>query len=395
MSITIEPLGHTTRNDDSERRCFVLEDDGDVGENRAELWFRFNKEIALPDDNDCDAYLLAVIMDAMRRKQNVHVKGSVSGYLLSNLVEYQSAWAKWLPDIYSQVDVVCDRVRETEGKVPGAVCAFSGGVDASFSVWRHSQSKWSHRSKDVKLCAIVHGFDIPLPDELAFAGAAARAEETLHDLGIPLLQVKTNYRSLSKLSWEHSFSCALVAVLNNLKGHVGTCLIGSSEPYDSLVIPWGSSPITDHLLSSGDFEVIHDGASHSRTEKIRELMEWNAGVENLRVCWEGELKDRNCGRCEKCVRTKLNFLAAGHEIPSCFPTSDILEDLRHIRLQNETVRAEWLQIYEYAKANNISSPWVRQVRSVVNKRPLADRRLPRGSFRREAVKRLIKILRVP
>ena len=388
MKIIIEPQENLTSDDGVERRC-LLSDVGSGAEKRAELWFRFNKQFELPSDEDCDSYLLASIMNAMKLKKSIHVKGSVSAHLLGNLVEYQSAWAKWLPEIYSQVDVTCDHVRETEHKMPGSICAFSGGVDASFSVWRHSQNKWSHRSKYIKLCAMVHGFDIPLVDEVAFTNAATRAENTLDDLSIPLFEIKTNYRTLSKVSWEHSFLCALVAALNNLKSQAGTCVVGSSEPYDSLVIPWGSSPITDYLLSSGDFEVIHDGASHSRTEKVGELLDWNKGVENLRVCWQGELKDRNCGRCEKCVRTKLNFLATGHDIPTCFPTSDIIEDMKHIRLSNDVVRAEWLQIYHHAKANNIDSPWVRHAWSVVNRRSLTDRLLPKGSLRREAAKRII------
>jgi hypothetical protein len=402
MRFIIEPLGRTTRDDVSERRCVVVLDAREAGHQRTELWFQFGKEIVLPKDDDCDAYLLAVIMSAMKYKADVHVKGSVSEQLLSNLVEYQAAWAKWLPGSFTQVEITCDDVRVDERKLPGAVCAFSGGVDASFSVWRHSQSKWSHRSKDVALCAIVHGFDIPLADEVAFENAAERAQRTLGDLDIPLQRVKTNFRTVfDRVPWGHAFSCALAAVLNNLKAHVGTCLIGSSEPYDSLVIPWGSSPITDHLLGSGDFDVIHDGASHSRTEKVRELLDWKVGVENLRVCWQGEFKDRNCGRCEKCVRTKLNFLAVGHGIPSCFPQSDMLDDMRHITLNSDAVRAEWQQIYRYAQDHNIDSPWLRQMRAVINKRPLVDRLAPiidtlapERSARREAIKWVIQKARL-
>ena len=48
-------------------------------------------------------------------------------------------------------------------------------------------------------------------------------------------------------------------------------LIGSSEPYDALVIPWGSSPITDYLLSGDRLSIVHDGAGFSRTDKVAEV----------------------------------------------------------------------------------------------------------------------------
>ncbi len=59
----------------------------------------FDSSIEPPSADDCDSYLLAVIMDAMKENRNIIVKGTVSAQLLSNLVEYQTAWNKWLPDL--------------------------------------------------------------------------------------------------------------------------------------------------------------------------------------------------------------------------------------------------------------------------------------------------------
>jgi hypothetical protein len=66
-------------------------------------------------------------------------------------------------------------------------------------------------------------------------------------------------------------------------------------------------------------EVRHDGAGRSRTEKVAYLATWEQGMPLLRVCWEGRVPDGNCGRCEKCVRTRLNFHIAGVESPACLP----------------------------------------------------------------------------
>jgi len=390
MLIQLVPLEHEITNNSFVRRCKIKRTNSDGLEDEIDFWFKIDKSVSLPQDDDCDAYLLAIVMDAMKENKNIEVKGGVSKQLLSNIVEYQAAWNKWLPNIYSQIDITCDYIRDDIKKVPGAICAFSGGVDSTFSVWRHSQLKCSHRSQKINLSSIVHGFDIPLNDKTAFNNARSRSQKALSDVGINLMPIETNYRRISRVNWEHSFSCALVATLSNFKNVAGTCIVGSSEPYDSLVIPWGSSPITDHLLSSGEFVVIHDGASHSRTEKVKEISTWKAGAENLRVCWQGDLKDRNCGVCEKCVRTKLNFLAVKAPIPTCFPKSNIINDLNGVALNNDVVRAEWRQLYEIAGKNRIEEPWVQKLPAIINRKTIIERVLPKGSTRREIIKNLTR-----
>ncbi len=354
--IVIEPSEIEITRHHQIRRCLIKRYNNDKLINQSELWFKFSKSIPLPEDADCESYLLGVIMDAMAENRDIIIKGQVSKQLLSNLVEYQSAWHKWLPHIYSCINITVDTIKNDNVSADGAICAFSGGVDATFSVWRHTRKLCSHRSQEIKLCAIVHGFDIPLNDETAFENARKTAEKTLDDIHVKLEPITTNYRQISKASWEHACACALASALCNFKTVTGTGIIGSSEPYDSLVIPWGSSPITDHLLSSSAFNIIHDGAGYNRTEKIKEISSWSTGVNHLRVCWQGDLKDKNCGQCEKCVRTKFNFLAAGEPVPACFPDSNITEDLSKISLVSEVALAEWRQLYKYAQTNNIELP---------------------------------------
>ncbi|PHS71466.1 MAG: hypothetical protein COB23_00350 [Methylophaga sp.] len=372
------------------RRCTVKREDDNAQVDLQTLWFQFPETIKLPEDSDCDSYLLALLMDAMYENRKIIVKGSVSQILLSNLVEYQSAWHKWLPDVYHIVDIGVESIRDNDGPVPGAICAFSGGVDATFSVWRHSQKRNSYRSQTINLCAFVHGFDIPLSDEMAFESANNIAIETLRDIDISLIPVKTNYREISNVNWEHSHGCALVATLSHFKHVAGTCIVGSSDPYDKLDVAWGSSPITDHLLGSDGFRVMHDGSSHYRVEKVKEILDWKVGAHNLRVCWQGELKDRNCGKCEKCLRTQCNFLANGSAIPSCFPKKGSKNiNLEHLSIYKEGLRLEWIQNLNFALKNKIQQPWVSQLTIIhANKKRLVDIVFPQGSFRRKVIRKV-------
>ena len=313
--------------------------------------------------------------------------------------------------------MVVDNINDQEIPVFGAICAFSGGVDATFSVWRHSQQKYSYRSQKINVCSIVHGFDIPLTDTQAFINSKNKATNTLKDININLLPIYTNYRNISKCSWEHTFGSALVATLSNFKYVSGTCIIGSSDDYNNPNYPYGSSPLTDHLLSSDSFKVIHDGSSHNRTEKVKEISEWEIGIDNLRVCWEGELNDSNCGKCEKCLRTQANFLANRLAIPSCFPDIDNIET-KILNLKQEkfnTIIEEWKDIIFYTKKKNIQGTWVNHIEKIINgdmiiskndcpsnkdflhkiiiyakKNPIVNILLPLGSQRRMKIGKLLK-----
>ncbi|MEM9772855.1 MAG: hypothetical protein AAF889_14910, partial [Cyanobacteria bacterium P01_D01_bin.73] len=206
----LEPIKSEVQDGICTRRCKITRFDGEVQTDVSTLWFQFDDSVQPPADNDCDSYVLTTVMLAMKEGRDIRVKGSVSKQLLSNLVEYQSIWAKWLPESYFFVDIAVDELRQEYDPVPGAVCAFSGGVDATFSVWRHSQNKWGHRSQTINKCALVHGFDIPLANKDDFKSAGESAAKTLNDVGLDLVRIRTNIRNiLRSINWEFCFGNAV------------------------------------------------------------------------------------------------------------------------------------------------------------------------------------------
>ena len=386
-TIELEPLALETQGDNFVRSCRIKRIDEGLVVSEVVLWFQFSNSITPPPENDCDSYLLAIITDAMKEARAIKIRGSVSLELLGNLIEYQSAWSKWRPDAYSAVKIECEDIRENEQPASGAVCAYSGGVDAMFTVWRHTQKRNSFRSREISMCCLVHGFDIPLEDTGAFSNVLMKAEETLKDVGVKVSPISTNFREVSPVDWEHSHGAALVAALSNFKSVAGTGIIGSTDDYSSLTMAWGSNPITDHLLGSDSFKIMHDGASHTRSEKVDEIADWKVGISNLRVCWSGASKDRNCGQCEKCNRTKLNFLSFGHQVPSSFESEkNVSESFGNIILTTNVARSCWSKIIEEAKKNNITDDWVKEAEKVLNRKPKFNFLLPRGSRRRHFVK---------
>lgn len=390
-SFELFPLPLETTIDGQRRSCLIKEiaANGEIKEK--ELWFIYPTDLPMPENSDCDSYLLATLLPAMQMKADIIVHGSVSKGLLSNLTELQYVWHKWCPKEFFLIDIKVDSIRDSEERQKGAIVAFSGGADAQFSAYRHTKGDAGYNAQILKAGVFVHGLDIPLVDVQGFSGAAKMAAEALDDLSLELFIVKTNIRELWSLNWELYCGAALASTLCGFKKYVGVGLLGSGESYDELVTPWGSHPITDPLLSSGTFKVIHDGAGFNRSEKIKAISEWPLGIKNLRVCWAGGSHDRNCGYCEKCVRTRLNFLLSGVTDPACFATPFQLSSFDSVVLRSEAARSEWKLIRSEMIETGQGVEWLPKVEQVLKRKssPKFSTILPLGSKRRMLVKKIL------
>ncbi|WP_051378875.1 hypothetical protein [Derxia gummosa] len=300
-----------------------------------ELWFEAERPWAW-EAPDAEIFLLAVYQWAMALNADVRIDGTVTHGLLANLEEFGEAWVRWIPKTYKRIRVFAQAVQEPS--LPAApfdaVAAFSGGVDATFTAMRHAKAQVGYRSRKLQACAFIHGFDIGLDDEAAYEHAFEGARRTLDDVKVPLVRIRTNFRQLVPVSWEDAHVAALAAAMHTVQGVARAALVGSTKAYDELVIPYGSLPITDALLTSERMQIIHDGASHTRTQKVAAIATWPAGAQGLRVCWQEASMGRNCGKCEKCVRSMLNFRVSNLPIPDCFD-----EPLKPARILKAKMRA--------------------------------------------------------
>lgn len=279
------------------------------------LWFRELDGRAL-DPRLADVYVLGSLLHWMARGGAVHVHGAVSRTLLSNLDEWQAALLSWLPDEFRAVRFTVEEVVDAEPSAR-AIAAYSGGLDSTCTAIRHTRGLAGWHTQALEALLLVHGFDIPLDRALEFEGARQRAGRAAEALGLELHAVATNLRDLGQ-KWELVHGLGIAASLQLFAPEFGVGLIGSSAPYTRLVLPWGSNPVTDHFLSSGVMRISHDGAALTRTAKAKVVATEPEVLTQMRVCWQGERLSRNCGRCEKCVRTYWALHIAGVRQPACF-----------------------------------------------------------------------------
>jgi hypothetical protein len=342
------------------------------GRERIELWYRAPVSEGIRLTDAADPFVVALLLTAMEHGRELRVHGEVSPSLLRNLEEFQAAWACWVPGRYRRMDIVADAEHERPAAPDGALVAFSGGLDSCFTVFRHATGRAGRLSQRSLAGLVVQGFDVPLEEPETFASVAARAAAQLESFDIPLYTMATNFQVLRQ-NWDYAFGPAIISCLMFYQTAFRTALIGSSEPYDSLFIPCGSNPITDPTLSSDAFRIVHDGAAFNRIEKARELTQWTAGMRTLRVCWAGERKDRNCGRCEKCIRTILDFRLVSPDLPPAFERDVTDLDILGLRALTRIQVHEFDMILQAAEKAKIDASWVRALKSRLRRNVLRSR----------------------
>ena len=149
--------------------------------------------------------------------------------------------------------------------------------------------------------------------------------------------------------------------------------------------------MTDHHFSTENFQFVHDGAGFNRTEKLKILSDAPYVLKNLQFCYIVQQKDDNCGRCEKCLRTRINLLIAGVDESKYSDTPLTPKLLKSLRIAGPAAQAEWQSIYDQIIDQNILknySPLIKKALSKSNKQK-ASLLLPVGSKRRLIVKKLI------
>jgi len=321
-------------------------------------------KISLPDNftykpvTVYDGFLLAVIFKAMECGEDLNIDLPVSSQGLRNANYFIEAWNNLLPNKYKKIRVnascIINKSKINNGE-NNSISAFSGGVDACFTLIRHNENDWGY-GENIKNVLCVQGFDVPVDKNKEYDLLMERISPIYEQYDCLRFKVWTDLKIKSKQDWEMSFSTQLASCLHLFSEHFTQAFIGSSESYKDFILPWGSTPSTDFLLSGSNMEIIHDGAGYTRTEKVERIAKNDIAKNRLKVCWEKGFEE-NCGDCEKCYRTRLNFLAIGSNDPKCFDSKIDLSKIKKIKLDNVAKIAEFQSIYDYLNQRKIKPSW--------------------------------------
>lgn len=358
------------RTEEGTRRTIYLDNLRNERHKSIEIFFEIVGEYDVPPLRLLDGFIFGIIFYAMQTGQTIRAHGTLSHDALRNINEFQEAWISWKEQHYKKVDIVPDEIVDRIDAIgeDEAIAAFSGGVDSVFTVLRHATGKLRLASYPLRNTVLmVHGFDVPLKKPEQFEALKARTAPLLQELDLKVQPIRTNLRELNLQDWQDSCLAQLACCLHNLTHRFNYGLVASSEPYNGLALPWGSNPATDHLLSGTAMRLVHDGAGYSRTQKVAQIAQNATATRVVKVCWEGAETFRNCGECEKCMRTRLNFLAVGVVNPACFDTPLDMHKIKKIKPRNDLQYKELKSIIVYARSKGLKQKWLRELERIVRR----------------------------
>jgi hypothetical protein len=319
----------------------------------------------LPLPRVMDGFVFPALFPAMSAGETLRVGGPMSRKALRNARTLIEAWSRFKPQSFKPIELEATTLVDdapqplADGE---AIGLFSGGLDATFMALRHTSGaadRFKLRAA-VLVCIDVIGNEVQDFDRLR-----QRTRPFLLSRGIEPIAAICTRRPLAKLDWQMTHGAEFASVLHAFSNSYRTGMIASSGSYDNLILPYGSSPATDYLLSGSDLDLIHDGAGYSRAEKAELVGLDPIARETLQVCWQGKDRAANCGVCLKCVLTRLNFIAAGHGNIPAFPGEFHPDMLDGFQFHSVAATAEFGSLLNYVDRHGLTGLWVDKLRAKI------------------------------
>jgi hypothetical protein len=284
-------------------------------------------EIAEPP---ADAFLAACFpLAAVHGEARVRIEGRPCPMLAEGLRTAHAWWASWggMPAVAPKIETPARGRAGSPTAARRAVACLSGGVDGLHMLMHNRRLYRRGDTAYIRDALFIHGFDIGKrardPEIDRFRMALQRLEPVATEAGIRLIPCYTNLRHLPSKPgfWTARHNGGALAAVGHAAILGSSFLFIAGTLHLSHLVPKGTHTSVDGLFSSQRVTVIHDGSRFSRLEKVRDLASWPTALAALRVCPASRGDQANCGRCEKCLRTRLELLAAGVEETVAFGPS--------------------------------------------------------------------------
>ncbi|MGH7045299.1 MAG: hypothetical protein ACREE2_02775 [Stellaceae bacterium] len=289
------------------------------------------------DGTEADPFLCACFpLAAVHGEARIRIEGRACPMLAEGLRTAHAWWSSWggMPGPAPGIETVSGDggAAQVSGARRGAAF-LSGGVDGLHLLMCNRRLYRPRDPAYIRTAVFIHGFDIGkrarAPEQERYRAAAARLEPVLAQTGLRLVCCRTNLRHLPSKPdfWNYRQNGSALAAVGHAALPGPTFLFLGASYHAANPVPMGSHPAVDGLFSSQRLGIIHDGVRFTRLEKVREVASWPAALAALRVCPEGRGTKANCGRCEKCLRTRLELLACGvEETEALGPSLTPIED---------------------------------------------------------------------
>jgi hypothetical protein len=314
------------------------------------FWFDVPERLAEFLSTSGNPWLACLIPLAVTLDEPLCLCEPIDPRLLENAKNLMKIWNEWYPDLsIVKIDADLQDINDEMSGDKKTVAFFSGGIDSFFTVLHNDST--SELAIDELL--LILGMDIKIENYPAFKKLYDSLQKAAQSLNRELIYLATNLREtrLSEAKWGGlSHGAILASFALALEKRYKKALISSTHASHDLQ-PWGSTPITDPLLSTGGTEIVHYGSDFTRVQKTEVVAKSDVALKTLKVCANSR-SDENCSSCSKCYRTMINFDLLGvlDRCPRLSRDRFDIKKISKVYLRDENARS----FYEELKSLAIS-----------------------------------------
>lgn len=249
-----------------------------------------------------EAFAGLFLLQALQQGARIECEAPLDPRWRAGTAKLLAVYKEWWG--FDEPDPIVAEIRKSDAPLPvnrKAAACFSRGVDAFYSLFSSqpelllthlSYSERNRRPHSPHLMEDVRTIGQRLDRQVVFFRSNLM-DHPLH--GMP--------------SFLYTHGAALAALGLFLAPEIHSLTIPSSYTHENSHA-WGSSWFTDPHFSTERVEIVHGEATRTRDEKIERIVNEPLAREYLSVCNRKLTEGRNCGRCQKCVRTRLAIRCA-------------------------------------------------------------------------------------
>lgn len=280
------------------------------------LWYSIEEKFGDFVTDFCDAPLLALLIPAMAKGEDLYIAGTISERLWYNVSgPYQRLLRHIIPSL-RQVEIIPEEVQARDQRAPGVATGFSCGIDSYCVLADHCYSDVPPGFKITHLLfnnVGSHGKG----GERLFRERFSRIKPVADRLGLPIIRVNSNVDEFygQGLNFEQTHTPRNASVPLLLQGGIGRYMYASAVNYKEVFVGATyrmgySDTISLPLISTEALDAFSVGSEYTRVEKTLRVAEIPESYSTLDVCIRGD-KAGNCSTCWKCMRTLVTLDIAG------------------------------------------------------------------------------------
>lgn len=279
-----------------------------------------------------DPFILAVLERAMKNKWNIKFEQPMSEDLYYGLTTYTiPIYAKNIK-IFNEINLIGDTTNFLVNSENAVGTGFSAGVDSFYTVLKHLSNEVPSSKKLTHLVLTLNGAastgKTKELDEFWFENSIKRLKPYAKEMNLELIGIKGNidlfYKDDKCFRGDTIVTGSFIHALRKL---FSTYYWASAYPAEIFGFPdledagfWENIAVS--YVSVEGLRFYHSGSETTRIGKVKYISSNSIAQKGLIVCGRADAK--NCGRCEKCLRTmsELNAIGKLNLFNKTFPVND-------------------------------------------------------------------------